>query len=303
LKNFKLSPAAARVALTAILLGAFAFGQSPQTPATTAPGQQQQQPPQQPGTQAAPAPGTQATPATPAAPPPPDKQQPMARSNEEFAAYQTAAGNADPKAALAAADEFNGKYPESELRVPLYVLVMNKFYGANDADNTLEAAERILKLEPDHTMALVISSQILAERTRETDIDRDERLAKATERADRAIRTMDTGLVVPKSVTPEQLVGIKQWLTSLAKSNLAYVELTKKNYAGAEKLYAEAVELGKSKPDGTTYYRLALAQHGQKKFGDALKNATRAVELAQTENNPALLSLAQEEKSKLEKAK
>jgi tetratricopeptide (TPR) repeat protein len=104
-------------------------------------------------------------------------------------------------------------------------------------------------------------------------------------------------------VTPEQLVGIKQWLTGMAKSNLAYVELTKRNYPAAEKLYSEAVELGKSRPDGTTYYRLALAQHGQKKFGDALKNATKAVELAQTENNPALLALAQEEKAKLEKAK
>jgi tetratricopeptide (TPR) repeat protein len=295
------------ILFTTALFGALCFAQS-QTPATpsqttppqgaSAPAQPGQQ--QQPGTQSAPAQGVQTAPATP---PKPDKQQPMARSNEEFAAYQAVANNTDPKASLTAADEFATKYPESELRVPLYVIVMNKFYAANDADNTLESADRILKVEPDHTMALVISSQILAERTRETDLDRDERLGKAVERAEHAIRTIDTGLVVPKSVTPEQLVGIKQWLTSMAKSNLGYVELSRKNYLAAEKLYTEAVELGKSRPDGTTYYRLALAQHGQKKFGDALKNATKAVELAQAENNPALLALAQEEKAKLEKAK
>jgi tetratricopeptide (TPR) repeat protein len=189
------------------------------------------------------------------------------------------------------------------LRVPLYINVMNKFYNANDADNTLEAADRILAVEPDHTMALVISSGVLAERTRETDLDRDERLAKAVERANKAISTIDTGLVVPPNVTPEQRAGLKQMLVSMAKANLGYVELAKKNYPGAEKHLAEAVEVGKAKPDGTTYYRLALAQHGQKKFGEALKNANKAVELAQAENNPALLQLAQEEKTKLEKAK
>jgi tetratricopeptide (TPR) repeat protein len=277
--------------ITAAMLGTFAFAQqSTQTPAQ--PGQQPAQP-----SQTEKQPGAQAT------PPAPDKSQPMARSNEEFAAYQAVANNPDPKAGLAAADEFAKKYPESELRVPLYMNLVNKFYSANDADNTIEAADRVLAIEPDHTIALVISSGVIAERTRETDLDRDERLAKASERADRAIKTMDTGLVVPKGVTPEQLAGYKQMLSSMAKSNLGYVELSRKNYAGAEKLYAEAVELGKAKPDGTTYYRLALAQHGQKKFAEALKNATKAVELAQTENNPALLSLAQEEKAKLEKAK
>jgi len=276
----------------------FAQGQTPSSGSQNVPPQGTSTPAQQ-GQQ----PGTQTPPTAPAAAPKPDKQQPMARSNEEFAAYQAAANNADPKASLVAADEFSAKYPESELRVPLYANLMNKAYGTNDADTTLEAIDRILKIEPDHTMALVISSQIMAERTRETDLDRDERLAKAAERADHAIRTIDTGLVVPKSVTPEQLVGIKQWLTGMAKGNLGYVELSKKNYPAAEKLYAEAVELGKARPDGTTYYRLALAQHGQKKFGDALKNAAKAVELAQTENNPALLALAQEEKAKLEKAK
>jgi tetratricopeptide (TPR) repeat protein len=282
--------------ITAAMLGTFALAQqSTPTPATPAqPGQATQPTPteNQPGAQAA-----------PAAPAKPDKSQPMARSNEEFAAYQAVANNPDPKAALAAADDFAKKFPESELRVPLFMNLVNKFYSANDADNTIEAADRVLAIEPDHTIALVISSGVIAERTRETDLDRDERLAKAAERSERAIKTMDSGLVVPKGVTPEQLAGYKQMLTSMAKSNLGYVELSKKNYAAAEKQYAEAVELGKAKPDGTTYYRLALAQHGQKRFGEALKNATKAVELAQAENNPALLSLAQEEKAKLEKAK
>ena len=293
---------------TVALLSAFCVAQTqtPSTPSQTAP-QQGSTAPAQPGQQQQPGqpqqPGSGNPQAAPVAPPKPDKQQPMAHSNEEFTAYKAVEANPDPKASLTAADEFAAKYPDSELRAPLYGIVMNKAYGANDADGALEAADRILKIEPDHTMALVISSQILAERTRETDLDRDERLAKAAERADHAIRSIDTGLVVPKSVTPDQLAGIKQWLISMAKSNLGYIELTKKNWAGAEKLYSEAVELGKARPDGTTYYRLALAQHGQKKFADALKNATKAVELAQTENNPALLALAQEEKAKLEKAK
>jgi hypothetical protein len=89
----------------------------------------------------------------------------------------------------------------------------------------------------------------------------------------------------------------------MAHANMGYVELSKKNYPAAEKHYAESIDVGKAKPDSTSYYRLALAQHGQKKFADALKNATRAVELAQAEGNAPVLQLAQEEKAKLEKAK
>jgi tetratricopeptide (TPR) repeat protein len=263
-------------------------GAQPQTPPS---GQQQNPPADQPAGQAAPAPHK------------PDKSKPMARSQEEFNEYQAVLANQDVKAAATAANDFAKKYPESELRVPLFTRLMQKEYAANDADGTLEAAEKILAIEPDHTMALVISSTVLAERTRETDMDRDERLAKAVERAEHAVKTIDTGLVVPPEITPEQLAGAKQQLISMAHANMGYVELNRKNYAGAEKHYNDAIEAGKARPDSTSYLRLALAQHGQKKFGDALKNTNRALELAQAEGNAPVVQLAQEEKSKLEKAK
>lgn len=274
--------------------------------------QQQQQPPQQtppppaPGQQTPPAAGQQTPPAgaqTAPVPPKPDKSKPMAKSDAEFNEYQAAAASPDLKAAIVAADAFAKKYPESELRVPLYSVLMQKAYAANDADNTLEMGEKVLAIEPEHTIALVVSSSVLAERTRETDLDRDERLSKSVERSEKAIKTIDTGLVVPPQITPEQLAAAKQQLISMAHATLGYVELSKKNYPAAEKHYVESVELGKARPDSISYYRLALAQHGQKKFGDALKNATKAVELAQAEGNAPVLQLAQEEKAKLDKAK
>jgi tetratricopeptide (TPR) repeat protein len=227
----------------------------------------------------------------------------MAKTDEEFNEYKAIIGSPDLKASVAAADAFAKKYPDSELRVPAYSVLMQKSYGANDADTTLEMAEKILATEPEHTIALVISSSVLAERTRETDLDRDERLAKSVARAEKAIKTIDTGLIVPPEITPEQLAGAKQQLISMAHANMGYVELSKKNYPAAEKHFNESIEAGKARPDATSYYRLALSQHGQKKFGDALKNATRAVELAQAEGNQPVLQLAQEEKAKLEKAK
>jgi tetratricopeptide (TPR) repeat protein len=287
-----------RIFLT-LLLSASLFAQQPST--QSPPQQQQQTPPS--GQQAPPAGQPGQPPAAQPAPVKPDKSKPMAKTDEEFNEYKAIIGSPDIKASVTAADAFAKKYPDSELRVPAYSVLMQKAYGANDADTTLEVAEKILATEPEHTIALVISSSVLAERTRETDLDRDERLSKSIERAEKAIKTIDTGLVVPPEITPEQLAGAKQQLVSMAHANMGYVELSKKNYPAAEKHFTESVETGKARPDATTYYRLALSQHGQKKFGDALKNATRAVELAQVEGNQLVLQLAQEEKSKLEKAK
>ena len=64
--------------------------------------------------------------------------------------------------------------------------------------------EKVLALDPDDPEALVGVSQVLAERTRDTDLDRDQQLAEAKKDAERALVTVDTD--VPTSgYPPEQI--------------------------------------------------------------------------------------------------
>src|SRR5580704_751573 len=146
---------------------------------------------------------------------PAGKRPPQAKTQPEFDAYKAAAALTDPTAQEKAANEFATKFPDSELRPLLYKSVMHEYQQANNADKMLEMAQKVLSFDGDDPEALVGVAQVLAERTRETDLDKDQRLGEARKDAQRALVTVDTD--VPSSgYPPEQLAAFKNFLRSEA---------------------------------------------------------------------------------------
>ena len=254
------------------------------------------------GQSAPPATAGQST-TTPAAPSQPSKPAhrtpPAAKSQEEFNAFQQISAMPDSAAADKAADDFAQKFPQSDLRPLLYGALMRRYQQANDSDKTLDMARKVLQYLPDDTMALVMSATVLAERTRESDLDRDERYAEAKKNAQKAIDTVDTGFMVPANITPEQYEGAKHVLLSMAHSALGMVELSQKNDAAAEQHFKETIQLSAGQTDPLIYMRLALAQDHQKKYSEALTSARTAVQNAPA--NSPLQGLAQQEVDRLVK--
>ncbi|MBI2682814.1 MAG: hypothetical protein HYX26_06290 [Acidobacteriales bacterium] len=235
-------------------------------------------------------------------PPANAKAQPMAKSTEELAEFNSVRtlAQTDLAGAETAAAGFVQKYPESELRANLYSTMLQYAYSKNDADRALRFSDKVIAIEPENTVALVLSATIFAERTEDTDLDRDEKLAKGLERADKAIKTIDTGLVLDARATPEQVQGVKSMLISMAHGAMGQIESIKKDYVAAETHLKSASDV---RQDAMTLYRLAVAQHMQKKFKDALASSDKAIAAAEAENNAQVLELAQKEKGILEKAK
>ena len=241
---------------------------------------------------------------TTAAPPsqpskPAHRTPPAAKSQEEFNAFQQISAMPDSAAAEKAADDFAQKFPQSDLRPLLYGALMRRYQQANDSDKTLDMARKVLQYLPDDTMALVMGATVLAERTRESDLDRDERYAEAKKNAQKAIDTVDTGFMVPANITPEQYEGAKHVLLSMAHSALGMVELSQKNDAAAEQHFKETIQLSSGQTDPLIYMRLALAQDHQKKYAEALTSARTAVQNAPA--NSPLQGLAQQEVDRLVK--
>lgn len=260
-----------RIAVTTlVILGlvAMAAAQAGTTPAQPATAQPKPSPAAQTGTTAVP-------PATT-----PRKPPPAAKTPEEGAAYQAIASNSDLTAAEAAAKEFESKFPQSELRSVVYSVLMTRYQQANNGEKAVEMGRKVLQFNPDHTIALVMTATVLAERTRDTDLDRDARYAEAMKDAQHALDTIDTGLVLRADVTDEQWKSAKAILSSMAESAMGMVELKRKNPAQAEKHYRAAVELDAARPDAVIFLRLALALDQQNKYAEALAAANRAVELS-----------------------
>jgi tetratricopeptide (TPR) repeat protein len=257
-------------------------GNAPQAGGKAAPAQPSPQPPQ-----AAPAPLPQG------------KPQPQAKTQEEYKAFQEAYAVTDPAAAEKAADDFAAKYKNSELRGLLYQRSMSLYQNANNAEKTVEAGRKTLQADSTNPIALVMVATVLAERTRDSDLDRDQRLAEATADAQKALQNIDTGLLIPPGTPQPQVDGTKKILTSMAWAALGTVDAARNNYASAETNLRKAVELNTVQPDAVTWLRLSVVLDHEKKYGDAMAAANKALELSPPGSPQA--TLAQQERDRLSK--
>lgn len=253
-----------------------ATGQQPaaqQTPAT---------PGQQPGTQAA---------------PPVGHRPPQAKTQDEFKAFQEASAKTGPTDSEAAASDFATKFPQSELRELLYRKAMYEYQNQNNAEKAIDMGRKMIQLDPDNPEALVMVATFLSEKTRETDLDRDERLSEGTRDAQKALQTVDTNIMLPANIPPEQAEGIKKQMKSMAHGALGTISIAKKDYAAAENELRTATQL--YPPDPLNWLRLAYSLDQQKKYQEALVPAGNCVQYSA--DQPQVNNLCKAERDRLTK--
>lgn len=243
-------------------------------------------------------PASQSAPSTQAAPAAPGKRAPAAKTQPEFDAYKAGIQLTDPAAAEKAAQDFSAKFPDSELRVVLYKSAMQK-YQAN-ADKMLEMAQKALAIDPDDPEALVTASQVLAEKTRDTDLDRDQKIAEAKKDAERALVTVDSD-VPTAGFPPEKIDQFKRFVRSEAYAILGTLASNAKNYAEAETNLRKSIEAFPEQVDPVAVLRLAIALDMQSKYPDALKYANQAVDLTKNQPDSPAAKAALSEQDRLTK--
>ena len=240
-------------------------------------------------------PAAQQAPAGQAAPAPAGKRPPQAKTQAEFDAYKAAAALTDAAAQEKAADDFAAKFPDSELQSLLYRAVAASYQRANDADKMLAASQKLLTLDPDDPQALVGVAQVLTERTRETDLDKDQRLAEARKDAQRALVTVDTNL--PAGLAPEKVEVFKGYVRSEAYEILGTLDFNAKAWADAEGNLKKSIDAYPQEVDPIAVFRLSVALDMQNKYPEALKYANQAVDL--TKEGTAAGKAARDEKDRL----
>ncbi len=197
-----------------------------------------------------------------------------------------------------AADEFAAKYPASELKAYLYAKAMHDYQNENNPAKMLSVGEKVLQLDPDNSIALVLTATVLADSLSDTDADRQAKIARARKNATHALDTVDSGFVPPANATPEQVTAYKSTLQSMAHSALGIIDLKTGDDAAAENELKLSTNLNQSQPDPYLWYHLALAQDHQKKYPEALVSINRALQIIGTNND--LEELARGEQKRLE---
>jgi tetratricopeptide (TPR) repeat protein len=225
------------------------------------------------------------------------KRPPQAKTQPEFDAYKAATAITDAAALEKAADDFATKFPDSELRIILYKTAMRAYQSANNAEKTEAMGRKVLGLDADDPEALVLVAEVLTERTRDTDLDKDQRWAEAEKFAKHATETVETDVAVPAGTPQEKIDAYKSLLRSNSYSILGTLAFKKDDFANAEKLLRQSIDAYPSSPDPVVVLRLALSLDKQNRYPDALKEADRAVSIAP--EGSSIKTLAQREKDRL----
>jgi tetratricopeptide (TPR) repeat protein len=210
---------------------------------------------------------------------PAGKHVPQAKTHAEFTDYNAAYATAGGAAVEKAADEFAAKYPASELKAYLYAKAMHEYQNENNPPKMLSVGEKVLQLDPDNSIALVLTSTVLADSLKDADTDRQAKIARARKNATHALETVDSSFVPPANATPEQVTEYKSTLQSMAHSALGIVALKTGDDATAENELKLSTSLNVSQPDPYLWYHLALAQDHQQKYPEALVSINHALQV------------------------
>jgi tetratricopeptide (TPR) repeat protein len=246
-------------------------------------------------------PAAQTAPAgQPAAAAPAGKRMPQAKTKPEYDTYNAARQLPDGPAVEKAADDFATKFPDSELRVMLYKAAMQKYQQANNAEKMTEMARKALSYDPDDPEALLGVAQVIAEQLRDTDLDKDQRIAEAKKDAEHALATIDTD--IPSSgYPPEQLAAFKNYLRSEAYVVLGTLSFKGNSWADAETNLKKSIDVFPQQPDTVAVFRLAVALDMQNKYPEAMKYADQAVDLTKDRPDSGVGKAARDEKDRLTK--
>ena len=248
-----------------------------------------------------PAPATAAPAQTAPAPAAPKglKPPPQAQTPEEYAAYTAAiqaTGGPDPAAAEAAARDFQAKYPKSELTTGLYMALLFRGLQSNDSDKAVEMGRMVLKLDPTNPVAAIYTGLVLAETTREGDIDASQNFDEAEKDANIGLQNVDTNLMLAGNVPQEQVVATKNDLKARGYDTLGLVAFKRGDFTTAEKNFRQSIQVRGEPGEAMTHLRLALSLDKQSKYKDALPEAQKAVSLAKPEDNVSKSSQAEVER-------
>lgn len=220
--------------------------------------------------------------------------QPKPKSKEELTAVQAIFSAPDPDARIKAGEDMITQFADSEFKPLALLVIASSYEEKGDGDNTLLWAEKTLEADPHSYQAKMMIAGELARRTREHDLDRDEKLGRADSLVKSAQEDIQSAPRPRPDVTDDQWANVKQILMAQSYEVGGMVAMNRKNYDAAAAEFKKSIATGQ--PDPATEVRLAAVYNLQGKSADAIALLDQV--LAASDLNPQIKAAAQSEKAK-----
>lgn len=203
-------------------------------------------------------------------------------------------------ARIKAAENLLTKFADTEFKEFALQMETISYQQKNDYENMVIAGERTLEANADNVVVLITLAQAIPQRTKEFDLDKEEKLTKAEKYAKKAQTVIPNLAKFNPQITDDEWAGYKKSAMSQVHEALGQIAFVRKNYPGAEQAFKTAVDVS-PQPDATTLYRLATVYAAQNKYDEAIAALDKSLAAGGVKIGDR--DLAAEQKASLMKAK
>lgn len=180
------------------------------------------------------------------------------KSQKEGEAINAVLNATSPDQKIAAAENLVRNFKDSDFKGMILVEAAQAAIQKRDAVAAIQLATRALETEPKNFQAMLLISGQLAQSTREFDLDKDEKLGRATKMANDAITALAAAPKPNPQLADAQWNDFKKDSVSQAHDALGIIAVVKKQWDTAIKEFQTSVD-GAATPDPTASIRLASA--------------------------------------------
>jgi len=162
------------------------------------------------------------------------------------------------------------EFKNTEHKQGALYLTMLGYQQSNDFEGMLTYGELVLEENPEHWGALLALAYVLPLRTREHDLDKEEKLAQAEAYAKRALDVVPrTPNPNPEAITDDDWLLQKKDLMAEIHKALGAIAMKREDWPGAEASYRQSLQMA-NQQTGEHFYQVAKALKEQGKGDEAV---------------------------------
>ncbi len=221
-------------------------------------------------------------------------------SKGEYDAYVAMHQATDADSRIKAAEAFLAKYSDSQFKAEAFFMIAISYESKADNAKAMAYADQSVTADPKFYRSLLFMAKSTVAKTREFDLDKEEKLTLAEKYANDAIAL---AMAAPKpnpQVPDAQWDGMKKDFAAEGHLALGMSSVVRKKYDVAIKEFQTSLELD-STPDPAVMVRLAQAYNLSGKYDEATAMANKII--AMTDVNPTVRSFAQAERARAAQGK
>ena len=227
-------------------------------------------------------------------------KQPKPKSQKEIDALTAVQNATTPDAKIEAIENVLTKFADTEFKPVLLQMASAVEQEKGDWDKMVVYAERTLDANPKDYVAMLMLADYYSSRTREHDLDKEEKLTRADKYSNDALAALKTADKLRPDITDEQWTSLRKDFISQAHAALGATAALRKKYDVAMVEYKTAVD-GAGTPSGEMMVRAASMYTDAHKYDESIALLDRTIALPDV--HPTTKQVAAQEKTRAQRLK